>query len=379
MTFRLGILGGGLQGTEAACLARWAGWETVLVDARPQAPASALAGRFLHLPVAGFGDLEKAFGHCDAVVPACEDLPTLELLSRWGDESGLPVAFDLEAYRISRDKILSKALFLKAGIPAPLAWPEAGYPLIAKPAASSGSRGVTLLATEADFRRKFPSGDISGWVVEEYCPGPSYSLEATGRPGAHRAWLTTALEMDEVYDCRLVRAPAALPGRQEEELRSFSLKTAAALGLTGLMDVEVIAAPQGLRVLEIDARLPSQTPTAVLWSSGENLLARLTEIFCPCPRPEPAVSGRAVIYEHAAVTPAGLKSAGEHLMSAAGPLSLKENFFGADLAVTDYAPGRAAWAAALIMTGEDADAAQARRREVWARLARRFSRQRTIQ
>ena len=369
MTFRVGILGGGLQGTEAACLARWAGWSTTLADSRPQAPASGLAETFVNLEITDFQALDRAFRGCDLVVPACEDGPTLELLSRWGRSGGPPVAFDLAAYRLSSDKALSKELFLRANVPTPRAWPEADFPLIAKPVSSSGSRGVNLLANETDFKRLFPDGVPAGWIVEEYCSGPSYSLEVTGRPGDYRTWLTTALEMDEVYDCRQVRAPAGLSPADESEFRDISLNAARALGLTGLMDVEVILAPQGLRVLEIDARLPSQTPSAVYWSAGENLLARLAECFTQPPAaPGPAGPNRAVIYEHVAVGPGGRSSPGEHVMAEAGPLTLLENFFGADWAVTDYAPGRNRWAATIIVIDRNQDAALARREEILQRL-----------
>ncbi len=369
MTFRVGILGGGLQGTEAACLARWAGWESVLVDQRPLAPAGGVADRFTALKIESPADLDRAFAGCDLVVPACEDWPTLDLLSRWGRAGGRPVAFDPEAYRLSADKARSKDLFLRAGAPTPRGWPQAEYPLIAKPVSASGSRGVRLLAGPDDFHPLFPEGDPSGWVVEEYCPGPSYSLEVTGRPGHYRAWLTTALEMDEIYDCRQVRSPAGLTAAQELYFREISLKIAETLGLYGLMDVEVILAPQGFRVLEIDARLPSQTPTVVWWATGENLLTRLAEIFCVLPAAVAAPPApRAVIYEHVAVGPGGAVLTGEHLMASAGPLSLKENFLGADWVVTDWAPGRTTWAATLIMTGADQAEVRTKRAEVLARV-----------
>ena len=47
-------------------------------------------------------------------------------------------------------------------------------------------------------------------------------------------------------------------------------------------------------------------------------------------------------------------------MGSAGPLRLVPGFFGADEALTDYAPGRAEWAATLIVAAPTA--AEARRR-----------------
>ncbi len=59
-------------------------------------------------------------------------------------------------------------------------------------------------------------------------------------------------------------------------------------------------------------------------------------------------------------------------MAEAGPLRLEENFFGADWALTDRAAGGSGWAATLIMLAEDGAALAAKRREVAARLERRF-------
>ena len=56
-----------------------------------------------------------------------------------------------------------------------------------------------------------------------------------------------------------------------------------------------------------------------------------------------------------------LEVLGEHVMGGAGPLRPVPGFFGADEALTDYAPGRAEWAATLIVT--------ARRREARERAA----------
>lgn len=59
------------------------------------------------------------------------------------------------------------------------------------------------------------------------------------------------------------------------------LNLAEMLRLHGLMDLEVIQTPEGMRVLEIDARFPSQTPTAVWLSTGVNLAEHLAACFFP--------------------------------------------------------------------------------------------------
>jgi pyrrolysine biosynthesis protein PylC len=265
----------------------------------------------------------------------------------------------------------SKQLFEKLSVPTPRDYPEASFPLIAKPVDASGSRDVRCLENPADLARFFPDGIVGpGWVVEEFCPGPSYSLEVTGRPGAYKTWTVTRLFMDQDHDCRQVICPSGLSRTEEEEFRALSLCLAEGLGLTGLMDVEVILTPGGFRVLEIDARLPSQTPTAIYWATGDNLLVHLASLFDgPDPTGAEARS-RAVIYEQVASGAVGLESVGEHRLSLAGPLRWEDDFCGADLALTDWSNDRPDWVAALVITGQDMTEAEGRRREVLARLSR---------
>ncbi|MDR2611624.1 MAG: 3-methylornithine--L-lysine ligase PylC [Deltaproteobacteria bacterium] len=369
MSFRLGILGGGLQGLEAAAVARLSGWETVLMDGRPGAPAAGIASRFVARTARTAADLDLAFGSCDAVLPANENLATLELVDAWArTPCAPPVAFDLASFRISRDKLESKRLFAASGAPAPLPYPASGFPIIAKPGDRSGSRGVRLVSSREELDALFPAGVPAGHVLEEYCPGPSYSLEATGRPGGHRAWTVTGLLMDGSFDCRGVRSPARLDPSLEAAFRRMTLDVAGNLSLKGLMDIEVMSTPRGLRALEIDARFPSQTPLAVLLSSGENLLYRLLSIFGPVPEPSRGAPRHALL-EHLDVSGGRMSLTGERRMALAGPLDLKEGFHGADLALTDASPGRTSWAATLMLQAGSEEGLLLKRADMYARLS----------
>jgi pyrrolysine biosynthesis protein PylC len=150
------------------------------------------------------------------------------------------------------------------------------------------------------------------------------------------------------------------------------VRLAEGLGLTGLMDVEVMVAPDGPRLLEIDARLPSQTPTAVLWSSGLNLLEGL--IGCVTRGAPPALDRAphtACVYQHVHAEGGRLAVLGEHVMGSARPLHLVEGFCGADEALTDYEPGALSWSATLICAGATVGEARARADAVARDLARR--------
>jgi pyrrolysine biosynthesis protein PylC len=141
------------------------------------------------------------------------------------------------------------------------------------------------------------------------------------------------------------------------------------------MDVEVVLHRGELKVLEIDARLPSQTPTAVLGSTGQNMVQILNELFinnlietgdCNC-RPAGAV------YEHIRVCQDIMEFSGEHIMTGGGPLHLRQDFFGADEAITNFKSDKDQWIATLIILGEDRRSALAKRDRVIERILKRCS------
>ncbi len=362
---RLGIVGGGLQGTETAYLARELGFRTVLIDERPEAPASQLAHLFLAQKISSLSDCDSVFRSCDLVLPACEDLHTLRLLDAWAEKSGIPLAFHLPSYLVSQNKLHSKNLFNIAKVPTPEDWPTARFPLIAKPSSLSGSRGVCHLNNQEELSRAFPQkGDMDGWVLEEYCPGPSYSIEIVGRDGNYETFQITNLEMDEVYDCCGVWSPTDLSAPECLEFQDIAQRLAQELALVGLMDVEIIKAPQGLKVLEIDARMPSQTPTVVWKSTGINILEKLARCFLNYPDDSKLVEKKEnifVVYEHIKVENGKVTIAGEHIMSKAGPLVHRYDFAGANEALTNWQEGRKCWVATMIYYDQSIDDLQLRR------------------
>jgi pyrrolysine biosynthesis protein PylC len=159
------------------------------------------------------------------------------------------------------------------------------------------------------------------------------------------------------------------------EFEALSLALANALNLKGIMDVEVILHENELKVIEIDARLPSQTPTAVYWSTGLNMVQLLGDLFLNRQahiQPD-SKHGFGVIYEHVRVRSNQLEIAGEHIMSGAEALHVIPDFFGANEAITNYAAGRDEWVATLIVVAETIKAAWERRNSVIADLKKQFN------
>jgi pyrrolysine biosynthesis protein PylC len=131
------------------------------------------------------------------------------------------------------------------------------------------------------------------------------------------------------------------------------------------MDVEAILHEGTLKVLEIDARFPSQTPMAVYHSTGVNMVEVLAMVCSgesgSGPVSVSALPKGASILEHVRVRPGHMSVCGERYMAEAGPLHLEANFFGAHEALTNHSPGRGDWVATLMVVGSDLRDAQARR------------------
>lgn len=371
----IGIIGGKLQGVEGAYLARKAGWEVRLVDKKSGMPASGMCDSFVQADVTKASHLDQALGAVDLIIPALEDDRALHSLARWSRHRGVPLAFDPQAYAVSSSKLKSAALFKKIGLPIPLAWPQCGFPVLAKPGLGSGSKGVRIFhdldSMQGWFAPDFPPDD---WILEEFLDGTQHSLEVIGRPGNYRLLQVTDLYVDQDFDCKRVIAPSALPPHLIAVFEKLSLTMAEALNLHGIMDVEAIYTHGEFKILEIDARLPSQTPTAVYWSTGQNMVQLLQDVYIsPICESAPAENmQRGVVYEHIHVRGDILETRGEGIMTEGGPLKLRADFFGADEALTNFASGQEPWMATLIFCDAGQQQTRAKRDRCIAEIAKRF-------
>jgi pyrrolysine biosynthesis protein PylC len=360
---RVAVLGGKLQGVEACYLAKKAGWEVVLVDKKPAAPAAGLCDCLITLDLLDRDKLLQVLRTVDFAVPALEDKPVLDTVCECAQAAGVRILYDREAYALSASKLASDQLFARLGIPAPRPWPDCQFPVTVKPSGASGSKGVRQVRSPAELNEFMQNlGRQDEWVIQEFLAGPSYSIEIAGIAGDYRTFQVTELEMDAGYDCKRVLAPAMLAPAKVQQLADCALVLARELQLTGIMDVEVILHDDTLKVLEIDARLPSQTLTAVYQSTGVNVLALLGTGFAggQAQKQFTTAAARGVVYEHVRVCGDKIEVCGEHIMGAVGPLRIAAGFFGADEAITNFSPGKAEWVATLIVTGEH-------RRQAWQR------------
>jgi pyrrolysine biosynthesis protein PylC len=88
--------------------------------------------------------------------------------------------------------------------------------------------------------------------------------------------------------------------------------------------------------------------------------------------PPDEASLHGAVYEHIHVSGDRLKISGERIMTERGSLSLLENFFGADEAITNFEPDRDSWVATLIFCGPNRHEACEKRNRSIAEIARRL-------
>lgn len=301
------LVGGKLQGFEAAYLSKKAGMKVVLVDKNPQALIRNYADEFHCFDVTK--EPEKLFElskKVDALLPVNENFACIEFLDSVKEKFSCPVLFDFEAYQISRDKKSSKDYFKSIGVPTPQDSPSEP-PYFVKPPCESSSVGARIIYDNEELKALEP-----GMLVEEYVEGEVVSLEVVGDGKNFAVVKETLVHIDETYDCHMV-TPLPL----DTSFRQISHALAASLSLKGIMDVEAISGPRGLKVIEIDARFPSQTPTAVYYSSGINLIELLFHAFTDgIEEIEDFPENKYCIYEHIMLGENGiLVPVGEQVLS----------------------------------------------------------------
>ena len=353
---------------EAVYLARQAGWETAVIDQDPGAPARALAEEFHHINLlTNRRRARSVFKEFDLVVPATENHDVLVWLNENVPFMDIPLALDLNSYNISCSKAKSNRLFALSGILMPEPWPECGFPVIVKPSNMSGSAGVEKVVDHSYLTALLNrlGKDV---VIQKFLDGPSYSLEVIADRGRCTPLQVTELKFDAGYDCKRVIAGPGTGRKVEKEFLALGSRITSAINLSGIMDIEVIETEGTLKVLEIDARLPSQTPSAVYHSTGINMIEMLGNYWINGRLPEKRLftgMRRAVIYEHLRFRHGKLAVAGEHVITGAQGLKVYKGEFSADVMISNYEHSPDDWVATTIYTGKtEADTWEVRNKAI---------------
>ena len=360
---RIAIVGGSLQGIEAVYLAKKAGYTAVVIDKMNSAPAFSMADESFVLDLTEQeSDAMRIFKGCDAVLPACDDISVLTKLDEMISKSRIQLLFDADAYKISSSKSASNNMMERIGVPTPKKWQQCGYPLVIKPSSQSNSIGVTV----ANDRKEADEGIVKIMrigdepVVQEFVKGKNVSIEVIGNGNEFVSFVTTEMQMSGNYDCKRVRClPGILTREREEEFRKVAEAIAQSIDLGALMDVEAVDTEKGLKVLEIDACIPTQTPAAILAATGINLLEELV-----CSRFGGTTGERenkVSSYEHFLIDHGRMTSCGENEFAAVRSLRTVRGLFGADEMITDLEDGADIWRCAMINSADSEEELEKKR------------------
>lgn len=348
---KVAVIGGKLQGVEVTYLAKCAGYTVGVLDKRQNAQAFGLSDKEHVIDILKERErTEEILKEYDVVIPAMENSEVLDEVLAIGKKFGIPVLFDRDVYEISSSKQASNQLFQKLQLPMPGAYPDCSYPVILKPNDQSGSTGVKMAFSKEEAEnclKTLPENT----VVQEYLEGRSFSLEVLGDGTQFRFPQITEVVVDEVYDCKRIIAPAKLKNEEAEQMFSIGRKLAEALKIKGIFDIEVICHKGTLKLLEIDARVPSQTPISVYHSCGFNMIEAMIQFALGKPVYKEKEQTQVVMYQQIVVSEQDVKVLGEHVMGNCKRLHQDKNFFGALDAITDYEPGAERFSAIVVTAG----------------------------
>lgn len=345
------VVGGKLQGVEVTYLAKCAGYTVGVLDRRQDAQAFGMADREYVIDILQ----ERVQTECilkkyDVVIPAIENLEVLDAVLAIGQKFGVPVLFDRNAYEISSSKRASNQLFHQLQLSMPGTYPDCSYPVIVKPNDKSGSSGVQKCFSKEETERCLQSLP-KDTVVQEYVEGRSFSLEVLGDGTQFVFPQITEVVVDKAYDCKRIIAPAKLEENEKKQLLSMGKKLAETLKIKGIFDIEVICHRGTLKLLEIDARVPSQTPISVYHSCGFNMVEAMVQFALGKSVCKKIEERQVVMYQQIVVTGQEIKVLGEHVMGQCKRLHRDRAFFGALDAITDYEPGKETFSAIVITAG----------------------------
>lgn len=371
MLKRIVIIGGKLQGSEVAYLGKEAGFEVVLVDKDPYAPAKGLCDKFLCEDVLEESwPLKDLLKTADMILPTMENYEVLEFLVKLCNKMKIEkkLAFDWEAYKISCSKVVSDQMFHENNLPAPKYYPNGKYPYIAKPSNQSGSDGVMFLKSEDDLR-KFAKCNRRDYIIQEFVSGPSYSVEIIGVPGNYRTYELTEIFVDQSYDCNSVSTLRNVDPSIDYEIRRIAIEIAELINLKGIMDLEVIVQDGIVKILEIDARFPSQTPIVVYHASGMNYVKELFDLFTTGYFQDALINTeKFASLVHYYVENGAYVSLGEHIMAEGGALRFTAGISKEAIVISDYIRGKISWRGTFIYSADTLEELSQRARMVTGEL-----------
>lgn len=264
------VLGGSVGQCHIISLARNMNCKVVMADMDDNCPGKDLADRFYAVSTDAVEDLiaiarsEKV----SRVVSAQSDLGIVSA-SKINNTLGLP-GIGLQEARLFSNKLLMRNFQMEKGFHYPRFQlcetiedvrefqHKYGFPFIAKPLDSQGSRGVSIIRSECDMDMLMQiqgyNRDAKGIIVEEMLIGDEYTVEGVMVQGKHH---TLCVSHKRHYADLPCVSNQLLYGWEEEynDLVYIHDKLINATGLSvGVTHSEYIKTPKGFELVEFAAR-----------------------------------------------------------------------------------------------------------------------------
>jgi biotin carboxylase len=269
------VIGAGPLQLPAYSTARRMGLRTIAIDRNAKAPGMAIADYPYAVDTHDVTEILRIASAegVSGIVTLCTDAPVrvvAEVSSRLGLRS-----LSCKAASQATDKGLMRDALRLAGVPIPdyrkchsfhetyEAAKDIGFPVILKPPASSGSRGIYKASSPKDLEEGYKharavAGEAPYILVEEFIEGPEVSVETVSFEKRHSVIAITDkrtsgdphwVETGHVEPSRLGNiVQTAIAALARASLEALDIDCAAG-------HVEIKVSPSGPRVIEVGARL----------------------------------------------------------------------------------------------------------------------------
>ncbi len=271
------ILGGSTMQLPAIEAARAMGWRVTVADRDPEVPGASSADEFLPVDLADHRAMREAAQGVrdrvglDGVFTAGTDFSsTVAYVAEGLGLPGIPYEVALDA----SDKARMRRVFSEAGLASPRfvvvgaednhrnAAATVGFPLVVKPVDNMGARGVRRVDSAGELdeavTRAMGFSRSSRVIIEEFVPGPEFSLDAL----VYRGEITLCGIADRHirFPPYFVEIGHTIPSAQPVEVRNtvtdLFFRGIDALGIhTGAAKGDIKYGPDGPVIGEIAARL----------------------------------------------------------------------------------------------------------------------------
>ena len=269
------VLGGGLEQLPLIRRLESLGFSITVLDGDFRCPAASLGHQFFHCDISNPKLVSKCTSRLefDAIVTIASQA-ALSSLARLSRERKLP-AMNVQDMAVASDKALTKELLVAQGLDCGDFYvvrsghlpeiPSESWPLVVKPADSSGNRGVQHVSTEGDLlsalevARSFSATDTV--LVEPWHPGPQFDVQLIA--GSGRLEATSVIEENYLPQSGVPTFYTCPPVASVDErgLRDFAVKVARALRFNhGAAHCEVrIGADGKFKLIEFDPRMGGES------------------------------------------------------------------------------------------------------------------------